>query len=87
MTPKEKAKELHNKFLDYSNDEYHECSLEWELIKNRFNNAKQCALIAVAEIIKEVTEELLDSSKNETYFMINQQFSYWQEVKSEIEKL
>jgi hypothetical protein len=55
MTPKEKAQELAMKF-----DKYGET-----------DNAKQCALIAVDEIIKEV---VLSSM-------------YWQEVKQEIQAL
>ena len=59
MSPKEKAKELVDKFTFRCE----ECDYDW--------NAKQCALIAVDEIIKN--------------FFSN--FDYWQEVKQEIEKL
>jgi len=58
MTPKEKAIELVGKF--YNEIRY-------------FERAKQCALIAVDNLIKYVTEY---GGKN-----------YWQEVKKEIEKL
>jgi hypothetical protein len=63
MTPKEKAKELFNKmyFIDDPMGNYPMC----------FETAKQCALIAVDEIIKEV---VLSSM-------------YWQEVKQEIQAL
>lgn len=63
MTPKEKAKELFSKMLDeqrYSEDTY---------------NAKQCALIAVDEIL------------NQFIWSPSSGSSYWQEVKQEIEKL
>ena len=70
MTPKEKAFELAHKFrlleIRTSENSYIMISME---------DAKQCALIAVDEIInagKDV-DEFADS--------------YWQEVKQEIEKL
>lgn len=60
MTPKEKAIELVDKMLnEQSNTE-------------EIYDAKQCALIAVDEII-------------ESYNFVNK--SYWQEVKQEIERL
>jgi len=72
MTPKKKAKELLDK-MAYGNsyDEYHNSSLY---------TAKQCALIAVDEILKEYG----------TYYKVEvngKYVSYWQEVKKEIEKL
>ena len=68
MTPKEYAKQLIEKFEDfafYSGKETQECNVVW--------NAKQCALIAVEELIK-ATVPLTSN-----YF--------WQEVKTEIENL
>jgi hypothetical protein len=68
MTPKEKAKELVNKFYVI-------------LMKKNYPNvaqmdvAKECALIAVDEIL-EPFRKVLPSSRN-----------YWEEVKQEIEKL
>jgi hypothetical protein len=63
MTPKEKAEELIIKYLTESS-------------KNNYNMsytiAKQCALIAVDEILK---------------CCIGSHEYYWQEVKQEIEKL
>jgi hypothetical protein len=44
MTPKEKAKELYNKFYNTSSHPHH--------VESRKNNAKQYALIAVDEIFK-----------------------------------
>jgi hypothetical protein len=61
MTPKEKAIELVEDMHDAPEVGYNE-------------HAKQCALIAVDEIIKEL----------ERCFIHNE---YWQEVKQEIEKL
>lgn len=65
MTPKEKAIELSDKFY---------------LISSFFSDledTKECALIAVDEILKVV------SFYNDTQTEI----TYWQEVKQEIEKL
>ena len=71
MTPREKAKELFRKFIPptqqwddidgYITDEYH---------------AKQCALIAVDEIL-EMDLPILEEEADKFY-------EYWQEVKQEI---
>jgi hypothetical protein len=61
MTPKEKAEDLYNTYIDYTQGDY---------------NCKQCALIAVDEILY-IIQNL--------YFMGT--VEYWQEVKKEIEKL
>ena len=74
MSPKDKAEELVDKFYpratSYSSDR-----------KNQKDNAKQCALIAVDEII--------NSNPHSNPFNTNVEstMSYWQEVKYEIEKL
>ena len=70
MTPKEKAIELIDKFW------------KWSLMDSKHSvapYAKQCALIAVDEIMKQCWEYRdIDLQKS---------FDYWQEVKQEIEKL
>jgi hypothetical protein len=65
MTPKEKAKELYNKFYSTSSHPHH--------VESRKNNAKQCALIAVDEMI------------NVCYWNTTKEFLL--EVKKEIELL
>ena len=45
MTPKEKAKELVNKFL--------------QIYDGRVPQAKQCALICVDEVLENITEEVM----------------------------
>jgi hypothetical protein len=65
MTPKEKAEELYRTYIDYTHGHF---------------NCKQCALIAVDEIIN---THLL-SQKD--IFGIHP-VDYWKEVKQEIEKL
>jgi exonuclease III len=71
MTPKEKAEELVEKMFSLSTT-------------NAFP-AKQCALIAVDEIIKVVNDIWLDSFKvgeNNNKF-----YSYWEQVKTEINNI
>ena len=67
MKPKDKAKELINKML---NQQSH---------TEELYDAKQCALIAVDEVVN-----------NFNYFLPNilyDEIGYWQEVKQEINKL
>jgi hypothetical protein len=73
MTPKEKADKLCMRFLMHTHTE--DC--EYDIDKNL---AKQCALIAVDEIIDEV-KTILD---DEIYSSV---LIYWLKVKQEIEKL
>jgi hypothetical protein len=68
MIPKEKAKELVIKYSYITGD----------LIYG-FTYSKQCALIAVDEILKELL--------NDELFYFKTKVHYWQEVKQEIEKL
>jgi hypothetical protein len=90
MTPKEKAEELVDKYsnlqekIEWGNDElkqnagliYEENNVEYD--KYYYELAKQCALIAVDEIIKNDKENYGTDG-----FVVN----YWEEVKKEIEKL
>ena len=73
MTPKEKAKELFDKYAMYlrSNLMYDE---------EAYEDAKVCALISVDEIIKELIEEI-------SPIVHGFRHKYWKEVKQEIEKL
>ena len=75
MTPKEKAEELVYKFKKYA---YYPKTDDDELFVNELNkNAKQCALIAVDEILKVVS--FYNDSQAEVI--------YFKEVKFEIENL
>lgn len=81
MTPKEKAKELYLKYRNYTNDcssvnKPHEPIKYVIELGMKDGRAKQCALIAVDEIIK-----CLDSLNQYTTM------DYYIEVKQEIEKL
>jgi hypothetical protein len=75
MTPQEKAEELVEKFrlnvLDYENNGL-----------NSFK-AKQCALIAVDEIMY---NNLMEYPQHSMIYSPHKN-DYWQEVKQEIEKL
>jgi len=64
MTPKEKAEELVNKYLMNTPIGFH------------IDDAKECALIAVDEIINVIEDNCLEYDDN-----------YWIEVKQEIKKL
>jgi hypothetical protein len=70
MTPKEKAKEIYCKYADALNIR------DLQITANPF--VKQCALIAVNEILKD--REEIDGMR-----VIND--PYWSKVKQEIEKL
>ena len=82
MTPKEKAQELIDAFYQHLPLEENVITsdgvLSWEY--DGWENAKQCALIAVDEIIN-LNYNLLE------YYGNLSSTEYWQEVKQEIEKL
>ena len=61
MTPKENAKKLVNRYLDYI-----------PFADNSIQRAKECALIAVDEILEEC---------------LQLKVAYWEEVKEQIETL
>jgi hypothetical protein len=82
MTPKEKAEELVNKYSIWC----------WNEVVCDYEIAKQCALIAVDEIINSRNDDrgfddTLSSVSNEYYTLHPMYFTYWKEVKKEIEKL
>jgi hypothetical protein len=72
MTPKEIAEELFYKMSTNSLDEDHHCS---------HYVAKNCALIAVDEMLIEYSSQC----RKDSYEM--ERHLYWNEVKKEIEKL
>ena len=77
MTPKEKAKELVDKFENIVPmiDGYYSYQ---EMIEEHFNKSKQCALIAVDELIIEKNKW-----ENGSFYTSK----YWDYVKQEIEKM
>jgi len=66
QSPQEKAKELYFKMMEHS-------------FGGDSEQAKQCALIAVDEILKAIDWHEFE--------VPNDQLNYWQQVKQEIEKL
>jgi DNA-binding sugar fermentation-stimulating protein len=88
ITPQEKAIEIIKKFIPHA--QYWDCYND-ELLKK--NHAKQCALIAVEEIIQATKKyvavvETVPYSKTGVDFVVNTEYdNYWLEVKQEIQKL
>lgn len=69
MTPQEKAKDLFDQYIYY---------VEAISERQQTENAKQCALICVEELLKD--KEIIDGMR-----VIND--PYWLEVKQEIQKI
>ena len=74
MTPKEKALELVDKMHNVDFDDI------YDLPSMQYSHAIDCALIAVDEIIRELTEEISPSVHGFRH-------QYWIEVEHEIQKL
>jgi hypothetical protein len=91
MKAKEKAKELVDKF--YSKISGMELSYISKLIQypngdSHFENTKQCALICVKEIISLRKLDIKNPDISDWDLeSIDLNINYWQEVKTEIEKL
>lgn len=84
MTAKAKAKELVDKYINL----YPSYIVMFQGdIDEATKNIKQCALIAVEEILKAIPSEYLDVWKGETNMIINEDIAYWERVKQEIENL
>ncbi len=82
MTPREKANELYSKYDDLLNKDFMN-----PIVFD--NQIKQCALIAVDEILNDVMfywySPTEDMPKDLAYFVTVRK--YWEHVKTEIEKL
>lgn len=83
MTAKKKAKELFDKFENFSDDVPH-CN--W----NR--NTKYCVLIAIDEILKEINnieDQRGASFRHSEEITLNhhEEIQFWNDVKTELEKL
>lgn len=89
MTEKEKAKELILKYYNYvsgwttTNKPHESPSAHYEGEEMKIGRAKQCALIAVDEIIE------LPCLTDEAWLNVPDEYKiqYWRDVKKEIEKL
>jgi len=78
MTPKQKAKQLIDKFESHS-------FMDIDMRISSYESAKQCALIAVDEILNVLPQSEYLEDRDE--YCENRERLYWQEVKQEIQKL
>jgi hypothetical protein len=93
MTPKEKADDLYRNFFEYSDSNYGPNKFEKNWYGNvlagerkvRKESTKQCAIIAVDQIIK--SNPIFVTSKLEGKDGMHEAYLYWKEVKQELEKL
>lgn len=73
MTPKEEAKELVDRFSEYSHTDFDYNKGGYQ-VKSQIANAKQCALIAVEKILKVA------------FYAPDEIYEHYLQVKTEIEK-
>ena len=86
MTPKEKAKELVDKFYDTTpNEAFIDEPLVLSTPYSSWGQAKQCALIAVDEILNDYS--YMQNIRNANSNQIHSRRVYWQEVKQEIKNI
>jgi hypothetical protein len=78
MTAKDKAKQLVNKFYSKTDSEGVIFCVNW-------SSAKECALIAVDEVLNVLPQHEYLEDRDE--YCENRERLYWQEVKQEIQKL
>ena len=71
MTPKEKARKLVQRFIAHAYHDNNELQCK--------EHSKQCALIAVEEILDSYTEE-----KSNGFIISDKIIPYWEDVKQEI---
>ena len=71
MTPKEKAQQLRDKFY-------------FETTITELEEAKECALIVVNELIEECEFDVIHDISNKRYI---DKLNYWDEVKKELIEL
>lgn len=76
MTSKEKAEKLFYDYLIYFPEFRNDLEYDYNV-----ESAKNCALIAVDEILSAITFNMYDE------YEYNKEDNYWQEVKKEIIKL
>jgi len=92
MTPKEKAKDLYDKFIDatiaYDSGDHTAEGIK-ESIMTMVRSAKNCSLIAVDEILelKLIRPQLESVVNGMIQYTNNPKFQYWLDVKEEIKNL
>ena len=87
MKEEEKAKELVDKFKQYSYYDAHDLTTRRAREESNIESAKECALIAVDEILKVrpiIPSPMPSESITDCCIQAN---DFWQQVKTEIEKL
>jgi|688.fasta_scaffold134854_8 hypothetical protein len=82
MTPQEKAEELVRKFNPFTYTAVHAHNTSYE-----YTDAKKCALIAVDEILNHDPTLPIEGELDNYADDIKLSAIYWQQVKTEIEKL
>ena len=82
MTPQEKAKELVDKFKQYSFFETDIDIKQDDLFKQQLQSAKQCALIAVDEILRAKPG---GGYMTDVEYISTDSTKYWNEVREEIQ--
>jgi hypothetical protein len=85
MKASDKARELLDKYRQYISmaDKY-----QYLLTTDEIDLSKQCALIGVDELIKSNPTNPLTGGYIELYSdMVDEAIAFWQQVKTEIEKL
>jgi len=81
MTPKEHAEKLVDKFYSLQ-WQIHKSTRQYKITSMSKSAAKQCAIIAVDEILKLSYFEESQMTEEDSMYK-----NYWEEVKQEIEKL
>lgn len=86
MTPKEKAKELYFKYFNLENHLQIEVETGYREDDYGISSycAKQCAIIAVNEIIEELEDKKQYIDDNMLFDWNNKIIKYWEQVKQEI---
>ena len=83
MTPKEKATELVDKFKQATSYKYQEyAGANYSVFEHDIDTLKQCALIAVDEILIAIRNDQSDDPEGQEMYE-----NYWNEVKTEINAL
>lgn len=85
MNPQDKAKELISKFNPFVKDKDRMWGVTAISASVRMENAKQCALIAVEEMID--CFDHMGMTNHDSMPYRDHWLKYWNEVKTEIEKL
>ena len=87
LTPKEKAKELIEKFKPHSHFWVHDFGHKKDYDIEQLENAVECALIAVDEIINSSPSLPILSDAGNFVSDIEESTEFWQEVKEELLKM